>query len=34
LEDAEEKSEHEITKLSKEYARLEEIASEKADEIL
>ena len=31
---AEEKSEHEITKLSKEYAKLEEIASEKADLIL
>ena len=30
---AEEKSEHEITKLSKEYAKLEEIASEQAGEI-
>lgn len=31
---AEEKSEHEITILSKEYAKLEEIASEKAADIL
>ena len=30
---AEEKSEHEISELSKEYAKLEEIASEKAGEI-